>query len=136
MMSTMRLRLLSLGLAVALGPLLAGCMPPPPPVGLSDVIARPAERQLLAGMRAYDDGNYADSERALKAALAGGLASPHDQATAHKLLAFIECTSNRIPECEASFRAARQADPGFALSHSEAGHPVWGPVYQKVAAAH
>jgi hypothetical protein len=136
MMTTMRLRLLSLGLAAALGPLLAGCVPPPPPVGLSDVIARPAERQLLAGMRAYDDGNYAESERALKAALAGQLVSPHDQAAAHKLLAFIECTSNRVAECEASFRAARQADPGFALSRSEAGHPVWGPVYQKAVGAH
>jgi Tfp pilus assembly protein PilF len=133
----MRPRLLPLALAAALvAPLLSGCVPPPPPVGLSDVIARPAERSLLAGMRAYDDGNYADAERALKSALAAGLASPHDQAAAHKLLAFIECTSNRIAECEASFRAARQADPGFTLSRSEAGHPVWGPVYQRVAAGH
>jgi hypothetical protein len=37
-----------------------------------------------------------------------------------------------MAECEASFRAARQADPTFALSKSEAGHPVWGPVYKRV----
>jgi predicted kinase len=29
-------------------------------------------------------------------------------------------------------RAARADDPGFALSKSEAGHPLWGPVWQRV----
>ena len=29
------------------------------------------------------------------------------------------------------YRAARVADPNFALSKAEAGHPVWGPVYLK-----
>ncbi len=28
---------------------------------------RPAERALLAGMRAYDEGQYAEAERELKA---------------------------------------------------------------------
>jgi hypothetical protein len=37
-----------------------------------------------------------------------------------------------VPECEAAFRAARAADPGFVLSRSEAGHPLWGPVYRRV----
>jgi hypothetical protein len=67
-------------------------------------------------------------------ALAAGLQSPRDRATAHKLLAFITCTSERLAACEAAFRAARQADPAFVLSRSEAGHPVWGPVYRKVLA--
>jgi len=58
--------------------------------------------------------------------------SPRDRAAAHKLLAFIFCTSNRMSDCEVQFRAARAADPGFALSKSEAGHPLWGPVYQRV----
>jgi len=35
-------------------------------------------------------------------------------------------------DCEAQFRAARTADPAFALTKSEAGHPLWGPVYQRV----
>ena len=38
-------------------------------------------------------------------------------------------------DCEAEFRAARQADPSFALDRAEAGHPVWGPVYRKRRAA-
>jgi Tfp pilus assembly protein PilF len=110
---------------------LAGCAAPMPSAGLSDVIERPAERALLTGMRAYDDAQYAQAERALTTALQSGLSSPKDRASAHKLLAFIYCTSSRVPDCEASFRAARAADPGFALTRSEAGHPVWGPVYRR-----
>jgi Tfp pilus assembly protein PilF len=120
--------------------LLAGCAapppapPPPPPAasGLADLMERPAERLLFEGIRAYDDGQYPQAEAALRKALATGLRSGRDQASAHKLLAFITCTSERLAECEAAFRAARAADPGFALSRSEAGHPLWGPVYRKV----
>ena len=106
--------------------------PPPPPGGLADLMERPAERSLFEGIRAYDDGQYAQAEAALRKALAAGLRSARDQASAHKLLAFITCTSERTAECEAEFRAALLADPGFALSRSEAGHPQWGPVYRKV----
>jgi hypothetical protein len=107
--------------------------PPAPPSGLSELLERPAERALVEGIRAYDDGQYVPAEAALKRALAGQLASPRDKATAYKLMAFITCTSNRMAECEAAFAAARVADPSFALSRSEAGHPLWGPVYRKVA---
>jgi hypothetical protein len=44
------------------------------------------------------------------------------------------CTSRRLDACEQAFRAARTADPGFSLGRAEAGHPVWGPVYQRTAA--
>ena len=64
--------------------------------------------------------------------LAAGLVSAKDRAAAHKHLAFIYCTSERVPLCEDSFRAARAADPAFALSRSEAGHPMWGPVYRRL----
>jgi len=112
---------------------LAGCvLPPPAPPGLMDVAERPAEKALLAGMRAYDDAQYPQAEKLLTQALQSGLASPRDRAVAHKHLAFIYCTSNRMPACEAEFRAARADDPAFALSKSEAGHPQWGPVWRKV----
>lgn len=93
---------------------------------------RPAERALIDGIRAYDDGQYVPAEAALKRALQAGLASPRDRATAHKLLAFIACTSDRAAECEAAFRAARAADPRFELGRAESGHPMWGPVYRRV----
>jgi Tfp pilus assembly protein PilF len=109
----------------------AGCAQP----GLTDVMQRPAERALLTGLRAYDDGQYAEAERALQDALKTGLASAKDRANAHKHLAFVYCTSQRAPACEAAFREARHADPQFALSRAETGHPQWGPVYKKIASA-
>ena len=125
-------------LLLTLVTLLGGCVvpppaaPPPAPQGLLDVTERPAEKALLAGMRAYEDAQYATAEAQLGFALRTGLASPRDRAAAHKHLAFIYCTSDRIKACEAAFRAAREADPNFVLSKSEAGHPRWGPVYQRV----
>jgi Tfp pilus assembly protein PilF len=103
--------------------------------GLTDVLQRPAERALLNGLRAYDEGQYAEAERALQQSLKSGLASAKDRANAHKHLAFIYCTSQRAPACEAAFRAAQDADPQFALSRAETGHPLWGPVYKKVETA-
>ena len=124
---------LAASLASSLVLLLAACaVPPDKPIGLTEVAERPAEKALLAGIRAYDDGQYIESEKQFKMALGAGLASAKDRAAANKHLAFIYCTSNRQPDCEAAFRAARQADPSFALSKSEAGHPVWGPVYKRV----
>lgn len=118
---------------VVLTLLVAGCATSPPPqAGLLDVVSRPAEQALLAGLRAYDDAQYTDAEKQFSAALKLGLPSPKDRAAADKHLAFIYCTSNRIAECEAAFRAARQADPSFSLSKSEVGHPLWGPVYRRV----
>ena len=121
-------------LPIALALLLAGCAAPPPPqpTGLAEVMERPAERALLDGIRAYDDGQYAQAEPMLRKALAEGLQSQRDRATAHKLLAFITCTSNRLADCQQQFRDARAADASFALSRSEAGHPVWGPVYKSL----
>ena len=94
---------------------------------------RPAEKALLDGIRAYDDAQYAQAEKALRLALSEGLQSARDRATAHKLLAFITCTSDRLADCHSEFREARAADAGFALSRSEAGHPVWGPVYKSLS---
>jgi Tfp pilus assembly protein PilF len=114
--------------------LLAACAPIPPepaPQGLIDVASRPAERALLAGIRAYDDGQYAEAEKQFGEALRAGLVSGRDRAAAHKHLAFIYCTSSRVYECEIEFRRARADDPSFELSRSEAGHPLWGPVYKR-----
>ena len=109
-------------------------VPPTPPVGLLDVTSRPAEKSLLSGLRAYDDAQYGPAERQFRDALSAGLASPRDRAEAHKRLAFIYCAAARLAECESEFRQARQADPAFTLDRSEAGHPIWGPVYRKIVA--
>ena len=123
---------LRLAAALAASLLVAACETPQQ--GLSDVMQRPAERALLAGLRAYEDGQYADAERELQKALAAGLVSAKDRATAHKHLAFVFCTSNRVADCDRAFRQALAADPEFALSKAEGGHPLWGPVYRRVTA--
>ena len=127
------MRLLAGALASAAWLFLAACVQAPPvPVGLLDVSGRPAEKALLDGLKAYDDAQYDNAERQFRQALGLGLASAKDRAEAHKRLAFVQCASARLAECEAEFRRARAADPAFALDKAEAGHPVWGPVYRKV----
>ena len=131
--SSRLVRLIRAFAALAFVAALAACETPPPqaPVGLTDLTERPAERALMGAMRAYDDADYPAVERQANEAMKLGLRSNRDVATAHKLRAFVYCTSNRLAACEAEFRAARVADPAFALSKAEAGHPVWGPVYLK-----
>jgi hypothetical protein len=126
----MKQRLSAAALTVAA--LLAGCAQPGAPTGLMDVAERPAEKALLSGIRAYEDAQYVEAEKQFRTSLQAGLTSAKDRAAAQKHLAFIYCTSNRITDCEAAFRAARHADPAFALNKSESGHPLWGPVYKRV----
>ena len=119
--------------AVALLALLSACVDMQAGPSVAEAMTRPAEQALVVGLRAYDDANYPEAEKQLNEALQKGLQSNKDRAAAHKFLAFIYCTSNRSKECEAAFRAARLADPNFALSKSEAGHPQWGLVYKRTA---
>ena len=122
---------------------LSGCSlfappPPPPPPPLTISIARlydqPAERAFVNGLRFYEDGQYERAEALLKRAIADGLQDKHDIAVAQKHLAFIACAYNRPSDCEQAFRAAFSADAGFKLTEAEVGHPLWGPVYKRVAA--
>jgi Tfp pilus assembly protein PilF len=97
----------------------------------AEPVISPAELALAQGLKAYQAAQYAESEAQLKQALQLGLGLGSDRANAHKHLAFIYCTSKRETLCASAFKAARQADPSFALSKSEAGHPMWGRVYRK-----
>lgn len=121
---------------------LAGCATPPPPpppapptISIARLYERPAERALLNGLRFYEEGQHERAEALFRRALADGLKDSHDVAIAYKHLAFLACAYNRPGECESAFRNAFAADPGFRLTDAEVGHPLWGPVYQRVAAA-
>lgn len=105
------------------------------PTSVVELASKAAEQSLLSGIRAYDDGEYEVAEKAFRRALAERLAFPRDVATAWKFLAFIHCISSRSGECEAAFREAYAADPSFDLTSKERGHPLWGPVFQKVKEA-
>jgi Tfp pilus assembly protein PilF len=91
-----------------------------------------ASKLLEEGIRDYDDGNYRQASRKIKAALDEGLSSKQDRVTAHKYLAFISCVSNREIQCREEFRLAVEIDPRFDLTAAEAGHPIWGPVFRSV----
>ena len=108
--------------------------PPPPSISIARLYEQPAERAFINGMRFYEDGQYERAEVMFKRALAEGLGDHQDMAAANKHLAFIACAYSRPTECESAFRAAFAADPNFKLSDAEVGHPLWGPVYTRVAA--
>lgn len=107
--------------------------PPPPTTSIARLYDQPAERAFVNGMRYYEEGQYERAETLLKRAIGEGLNDHHDVAVAQKHLAFIACAYNRPADCEQAFRAAFSADPSFKLSESEIGHPLWGPVYKRVA---
>jgi hypothetical protein len=90
-----------------------------------------ADMALADGLKAYQAGQYKMAETQLKTALQSGLSLPADVANANKHLAFIYCTSKRDTPCVAAFKAAKAADPSFALSKAEAGHPMWARTYKK-----
>jgi hypothetical protein len=125
---------------------LSGCAafgppPPPPPappptISIARLYDQPAERAFISGLRYYEEGQYERAETLIKRSLAEGLRDPHDVAVAQKHLAFIACAYNRPTDCEQAFRAAYVADPNFRLTEAEVGHPLWGPVYKRVAAEH
>jgi len=87
------------------------------------------EPALAAGLRQYEDGNYAEAAKQLQSAIGQGLTS-NERVQAHKHLAFIHCASDRTAACREEFRRALAIDPGLELSAAEAGHPSWGPVFR------
>lgn len=101
---------------------------------ISDVLQPKAERDLAAGVKSYEDGDYRPAAKFLQESLDGGLRSAKDQASAHKYLAFIHCVSSRERQCRNEFRMALDADPAFDLDAAEAGHPIWGPAFRSVKA--
>jgi Tfp pilus assembly protein PilF len=134
-------RFVFLGLLVLLG---ACATPTPPPAASSAAssaataaassdAARNAARDLAAGRRAYEEGDYKTATRLLQAGLLGA-PTTRDRVTAHKYLAFMSCAQSQFEPCRAHFRNAFELNPQFSLTAAETGHPLWGPVFREVAA--
>jgi hypothetical protein len=115
--------------------LLSACQSTPTTPSIAQLYQRPPERALVDGIRLYESGEFERAEPSLRTALAAGLADRRDVAVAYKYLAFIACAFNRGTECALDFTDACGADPGFRLNDVEIGHPLWGPVYRRVAQA-
>jgi hypothetical protein len=94
---------------------------------------RTGERDLAQGRRAYEDGDYRNASRLLQSAINAKLPA-RDRVIAHKYLAFMHCAQSQFDPCRAQFNSAFEANPQFELTPSEAGHPLWGPVYREIAA--
>ena len=123
--------------AVAGALVLAGCQTEPMRNMRADLQSlfgsSKGEPALAAGLRQYEDGNYAEAARQLQSAIDQGLGQS-DRVKAHKTLAFIHCVSGRTTSCREEFRRALAIDPAFNLPPAEAGHPTWGPVFRSVKA--
>src|SRR5215213_579420 len=89
---------------------------------------------LNAGLREYENGEYAEATRNLQAGIDLGLAD-RERANAHKHLAFIHCSSGRERGCREEFRKALGVNPDLELAPAEAGHPVWGPIFAQFKAS-
>lgn len=114
---------------------LSGCETAPSTTSIARLYQQPAERALVDGIRLYDGGEFERAEASLHAAIAAHLADSRDVAVAYKYLAFIACAFNRSTDCALDFTNAFNADPKFRLNDVEIGHPLWGPVYRRVAQA-
>jgi len=86
-------------------------------------------------LQQYEAGDYDESAKNFEGALRLGL-SDKERANAHKHLAFIHCAAQRERQCRDEFRKALAVEPSLELEAAEAGHPVWGPIFRAVKAAH
>jgi len=107
----------------------------PPTTSIAALYLQPAERSLIEGIRLYEEASFERAEAALRQALSEGLSDARDRAVAYKYIAFIACAFDRLADCASSFESAFAADPKFTLTEKEVGHPIWGPVYRRIAAA-
>ena len=117
--------------------LLAGCQTEPMRAAQADFknlfSSSKGAPALAAGLRQYEDGNYAEASKNLQSAVEQGLGRS-DRVNAHKHLAFMYCVSGRTSACREEFRKALAIEPGLDLPPAEAGHPTWGPVFRSVKA--
>jgi Tfp pilus assembly protein PilF len=89
------------------------------------------QKDLDAGVRAYEDANYRQAARLIQSGLDSGLGTS-DKVRAHKYLAFIHCVLSQLQQCRDEFGKALDLDPSFELREDEAGHPIWGPAFRSV----
>ncbi|MBB1623998.1 TssQ family T6SS-associated lipoprotein [Achromobacter sp. UMC71] len=124
----MKIRLV--GSLLGLSALLAGCvgLPSSPP-------EKPPTPEALAQLQQvrdqYSAGRYGEVIRQVAKSDELASSSKAVRIEAYKLQAFSYCVSRYAQLCEDSFARILQLDPAFELATNEAGHPVWGPVFQR-----
>ncbi len=91
------------------------------------------EHLKAEGMKAYEDADYNKAIKNFQDALKEVLTSA-DQVTAHKMIAFSYCLTNRMTLCRAAFDPIFKLNANFELEPAEAGHPSWGPSFRAAKA--
>ena len=107
---------------------------PPPPT--QQELDQAAQRELDEGIAVYDKGDYNAAIAKIGNSPAIAAASVPIRVNAHKYLAFSYCVTRRTTQCGQQFEAALKLDPAFDLTAGERGHPLWGPVFERVKKAH
>jgi hypothetical protein len=90
------------------------------------------EQKLEIGVKEYEEGNYVNSISALESVLGNTSSSNAQKIRANKYMAFISCISSHEKNCSDYFKNILEINNNFNLSIAEAGHPLWGPVFQSV----
>jgi len=103
-------------------------------------MSRPTEtsegrRWLERGIEQFEQGRFADAIRLLQESPEIAADAPEVRAEALKYIAFAQCVSGRRIACRRTFDALLLLDPGYALNAAEAGHPAWGPEFERARAA-
>jgi len=95
---------------------------------------RKAAATMLDGIRLYDKGDYQDAIERFGAPEMGA-APPALRIEALKYTAFSYCLIGSYSYCRQAFDQAFNIDAAFELLPSEAGHPMWGPIFEAAKAA-
>ncbi|MCS3508061.1 hypothetical protein D3C87_1761680 [compost metagenome] len=123
----MKIRLLSSLLGATV--LLAGC------AGISSQPESPPSAEALAQLQqvrdTYGAGRYGEVIRTVATSDTLASSTKAVRIEAYKLQAFSYCVSRYAQLCEDSFARILALDPAFELAPNEAGHPSWGPVFQR-----
>jgi hypothetical protein len=82
--------------------------------------------------RSFEDGNYSAAMIIFQDVVDNKDATKEIKITSYKYLAFIHCISDREKMCRESFKKALDMDADFNLTPAEAGHPVWGSVFNSM----
>lgn len=91
------------------------------------------EQLKLEGRKAYEDAEYNKAIKSFQDALKEPLTNA-EQITAHKMIAFSYCLTNRMTLCRAAFEQIFNLNANFDLEPAEAGHPSWGPSFRAAKA--
>jgi hypothetical protein len=110
---------------------------PSAPVTTSIPAVDPAvsERALVAGIAAYDRGDFGGAIRVLAPLSVDTALDQGQQLRALKTLAFSQCSTGAITACRQSFERAFKIDGSFDLAAAERGHPIWGPQFERARRA-